>query len=235
MEVQEIIKTVENLQANVSTGIIVIFYYLVVYWPRIKDGLGLTRNRKVDLDRVEKNFQLLKLRIEIEKLKKDSGLDSELLERLEQEMQSRLGRQKDKPFTNAQKFVAIPLIILIILQSLLELQALTPASPNSATDILTGTVFILTVIIVGFWGIPVLQKLQSRGLRKTGFIMFWTFGFYIPAYFLIFIFVKLSSGTEQLPGSTLGAIFLSALAASVILGIIGRLPFMRVAPENPPD
>lgn len=235
MEVQEIIKTVENLQANVSTGIIVIFYYLVVYWPRIKDGLGLTRNRKVDLDRVEKNFQLLKLRIEIEKLKKDSGLDSELLERLEQEMQSRLGRQKDKPFTNAQKFVAIPLIILVILQSLLELQALTPASPNSATDILAGTVFILTVIIVGFWGIPVLQKLQSRGLRKTGFIMFWTFGFYIPAYFLIFIFVKLSSGTEQLPGSTLGAIFLSALAASVILGIIGRLPFMRVAPENPPD
>jgi|GEM_PF-2058018 len=235
MEVQEIIKTVENLQANVSTGIIVIFYYLVVYWPRIKDGLGLTRNRKVDLDRVEKNFQLLKLRIEIEKLKKDSGLDSELLERLEQEMQSRLGRQKDKPFTNAQKFVAIPLIILVILQSLLELQALTPASPNSATDILTGTVFILTVIIVGFWGIPVLQKLQSRGLRKTGFIMFWTFGFYIPAYFLIFIFVKLNSGTEQLSGSTLGAIFLSALAASVILGIMGRLPFMRIAPENPPD
>jgi len=150
-------------------------------------------------------------------------------------MQSRLGRQKDKPFTNAQKFVAIPLIILVILQSLLELQALTPASPNSATDILTGTVFILTVIIVGFWGIPVLQKLQSRGLRKTGFIMFWTFGFYIPAYFLIFIFVKLNSGTEQLSGSTLGAIFLSALAASVILGIMGRLPFMRIAPENPPD
>ncbi len=235
MEVQEIVKTVENLQANVSAGIVVVLYYLVVYWPRIKDGLGLSRRRQVDLDRVEKNFQLLKLRIEIEKIKQDSGLDSEVLERLEKEMQDRLEVKKGKPFTNAQKFVAIPLVILIILQCFLELQALDQNATNSATDILVGTVFIITIVIIGFWGIPVLQRQRAGWLRKTGFIVFWAFGFYIIAYFLIFITVKLTWDIEQLTDALLGMIFLTALVVSIVLGLMNRLPLMHSKVETDQD
>ncbi len=227
MEVQEVVKAVENLQANVSAGIVVILYYLIVYWPRIKDGLGLSRSRKYDLDRVEKNYLLLKLRIEIEKIKKDSGLDSELLEKLELEMQSRLEEKKGTPFTNLQKFVAIPLVILVILQSFLEIHAIDKGSANTVTSILSGAVFIITTVIVGFWGIPVLKKQQKGWLRKAGFIAFWTFGFYIIVYVLIFVYASLVLDVEQLADATLGLIFLSSLVCSLILGMMGRLPFMR--------
>lgn len=226
MDVQEIIKTVENVQGNVSTGIVVLIYYLVVYWPRIKDGLGLGGRRQLNLDKIEKNYQLLKLRIEIEQQKKASGLDAELLDTLESEMQSRLVEKKGKPFSNVQKFVAIPLIIIIFLQSFLELQALNQDSVNSAVDIVAGTIFILTVVVVGFWGIPLLQRQQGGWLRKTGFIVFWVFGFYILAYVLAFVSARIALGVEQLSDAALGALFLISFVASIVLGLFNKLPFM---------
>jgi hypothetical protein len=86
MDAQEVVQVVENLQKNVLVGILVLIYYLIVYWQRIKDGLGLSHDKRNNLDRIVKSYQLLKLRLEIEKIKKDSGLDRALLERLELEL-----------------------------------------------------------------------------------------------------------------------------------------------------
>ena len=226
MDAQEVVNVVEDLQTNASAGIVVIIYYLIVYWQRIKDGLGLSRENKNDLNRVEKSYQLLKLRIEIEKIKKDSGLDSTLLEQLEQEMQASLEDKKVKPFTDVQKFVAIPLIILVVIQSGFELQAIDQNSGNTGFDILSGTVFVITTIIVGFWGIPILQNQKKGWLKKTSFIAFWTFGFYILSYFSIFIFSSNVLEIEELAGTTLGLILLFSFLCSLFLGIFEKLPFM---------
>ena len=232
MNIQEVLKTVENFQGNVSAGIVVALYYLIVYWPRIKDGLGLSRSQKYDLDRMEKNYQLLKLRIEIEQIKKNSSLDSKLLERLEYEMQASLEEKKGKPFTTAQKFIAIPLIIIVIILGFIELQEINQESSNTSIDVLSGGVFVITTIIVGFWGIPILQACQKGWLRKTGFIIFWTFGFYIISYFLIFVFAKTILEIKELAGSTLRLIFLSSIVCSLIIGMMGRLPFMRLVSKK---
>lgn len=226
MDAQEIFQVVENLQKNITVGIVVVIYYLIVYWQRIKDGLGLSRDKKRDLDKVEKSYQLLKLRIEIEKIKKESGLDQALLEKLEQEMQAGL-EDKGKSFTNIQKFLAIPLIILVVMQGVWEIQAIDQDTGNTELDVIFGMVFVVTTIIVGFWGIPVLQRQQKGWLRKTGFTAFWTIGFYILVYILVFLIYKFIYGTEQVPGTTLGLIFLISLVCSIFLGYFGKLPFMN--------
>jgi hypothetical protein len=70
MDLQETLKIVENIKSNVAAGAVVALYYLIVYWPRIKDGLGLSRKKEIDFGRIEKNHQLFKLEIEIEQIKK---------------------------------------------------------------------------------------------------------------------------------------------------------------------
>ena len=226
MEVQDVVKTIEDLQTNMFAGIVLLLYYLIIYWPRIKDGLGLFSDKKYNLDRVEKNFQLLKLRIEIEQIKKNSDLEPELLEQLEQEMRDRLEKKKSASFTGAQKFLGIPLIIFMTLLTFMELQAIEPETLNTEIDILSGAVFSIIIIIIGFWGIPVLKKQKKGWLRKTSFIAYWTFAFYIISYFLIFIFATNVLDIEQLTESTTGIIFLSSLGCSLLLGFFGRLPFM---------
>jgi hypothetical protein len=91
--------------------------------------LGLSRKKEIDLERIEKNYQLFKLRIEIEQIKKKSGLDNQLLEQLEHEMLSRLKESKQKSFTPAQKFIAIPIVIFVILLSFIELQGVDEELP----------------------------------------------------------------------------------------------------------
>jgi len=226
MDAQEVIKVVEDLQTNTSAGIIVLAYYLIVYWQKIKDALGLSRDNKNDLNRVEKSYQILKLRIEIEKIKKDSDLDNALLAQLEQEMQASLEDKKVEPFTNVQKFVAIPLIILVVIQSGFELQAIDQHSGDTGFDILSGTLFVITMIIIGFWGIPILQNQKKGRLRKIGFIAFWTIIFYILSYFSSIIFSSFISDTEEISGTTLSLILLFSLLCSLFLGIFEKLPFM---------
>lgn len=232
MDAQEVIKVVEDLQTNAAAGIVVLIYYLIVYWQRIKDGLGLSRNNKKDLDKLERSYQLLKLRIEIEKIKKDSDLDSTLLEQFERETQASLEDKKAKPFTNVQKFLAIPLIILVVIQSGYELQAIDQTSGDTGFDILSGTVFVITMIIVGFWGIPILKNQKEGWLKKTGFIAFWTFGFYILSYILIFVFSSNVLEIEELTDTTIGLILLFSFLGSLFLGFLGKLPFMITERSN---
>lgn len=227
MNIQEVTKFVENFQGNALAGTIFILYYLIVYWSKIKDGLGLSFGRKINLDQIEKNYQLLKLRIEIEQIKKSSDLDPVLLEKLELEMLERQEDKKGKAFTPVQKFIAIPLLMLTIMLVLNDLQS-DNKNPNiTAMDTIFGGVFVAITTIVGFWGIPVLQKTKNNFLRKTGFIIFWTFGFYWIAYALMHILVKSVSDAEGLPDSAAGYIFLLSIIISLILGFLNRLPFIR--------
>ncbi|SHJ04893.1 hypothetical protein SAMN02745165_01407 [Malonomonas rubra DSM 5091] len=232
MNTQDIFKAIEAFESNAIVGLIVILYYVLIYWPKIKDGLGLSRNRKYDLNRVEKNYQLLKLRIEIEELKQKSGLDSDLLEKLETEMQSRLQGERGKPFTPAQKFVAIPLVILVVLLTVLELQGLNDSAEGSALDILAGAAFVITVTVVGFWGIPLLQTFKRGWLRKTGFIIYWWLALYILSYFAAFLIATLIFGYEELPMEIISLLFLLSIAVSLVAGFFGRLPFMRLRDEE---
>ena len=230
MDIQDAFKAVESFQGNVSAGIVVALYYLIVYWPKIKDGLGLSRGRKYDLNKVEKNYQLLKLRIEIEEIKKKSNLDSDLLERLESEMQARLEGEKGKPFSSAQKFIAIPLIILVALLTAVELQEAGQAGTDSSIDILSGAIFIITITIIGFWGIPVLQSFKRGWLRKTGFICFWSFAFYIICYFSAYIAATTFWDYEELPDPVISLIFLASISCCLLLGLLGKLPLMNSVP-----
>jgi len=233
MDVQELIKTIDNLQSNASAGLIVIFYYLVVYWSRIKDGLGLTtKQRKADLDKIEQNYHLLKLRIELEKIKQDSGLDKDILEILEQEMQTRMEIKKSEPFTGLQKFVAIPIMIVFIIFGFLDFQALTEDSDSTSLDILLGELFCFTITIIGFWGIPHLQKQKSSWFKKTGFIVFWSFAFYIIGCILIYIYSNTILNDTQFADDSVGIIFLISVICSIILGIFKKLPLMK---QSTPD
>jgi hypothetical protein len=227
MDIQETLKVVENVQENIAAGVVVIFYYMVVYWPKIKDGLGLSLGRKFDFARTEKNYQLLKLRLEIEVLKKKSGLDSELLEKLEREMQSRQEEKRGKAFTPAQKFIAIPLLIFTGLLILMGLQEASQGTDSSATDVLVGGLFVALVTVIGFWGIPLLQQVQNKAIRKVGFIAFWVLGFYIMTYILFFIVVTNLFDVDELSDAVISSLFLFSLVSSVVLGLIGKLPFMR--------
>jgi hypothetical protein len=71
-----------------------------------------------------------------------------------------------------QKFLVIPLIILIAIQGVFELLSMDENSVNTEFDVVAGFVFIVTTIIVGFWGIPVLQSQKNGWLKKIGFIVF---------------------------------------------------------------
>lgn len=232
MDIQEAFNAVESFRGNISAGIVVALYYLIVYWPKIKDGLGLSRSRKYDLNNVEKNYQLLKLRIEIEEIKQKSNLDAGLLERLEAEMQTRLEGEKGKSFTPAQKFIAIPLIILVLLLTAMELQGFTRAEGDSFVDILSGGIFIITMTIIGFWGIPVLQSFERGWLRRAGFITYWSFGFYIIAYFIVYLMARAFLDYENLPDLVLSLIFFVSIICSVILGFLRKLPMMNPAPRQ---
>jgi hypothetical protein len=125
-----------------------------------------------------------------------------------------------------QKFLVIPLIILIAIQGVFELLSMDENSVNTEFDVVAGFVFIVTTIIVGFWGIPVLQSQKNGWLKKIGFIVFWTIGFYILTYILIFIFSKIILGVGQLSDTTLSLILLFSFIFSLFLGIFEKLPFM---------
>ncbi len=229
MSIQEVLKFIEGFKGDAAAGFIVIIYYLIVYWPKIRDGLGLSLGKKLDYDRVEKNYQLLKLKIEIEKIKKDSGLEPELLDKLENEMLARQEIKKGKPFTPVQKFVAIPLLILTSILVLMELHSPNPDTDTTDLDTIIGGIFIAIITIVGFWGIPLLQQATNNILRKIGFIIFWMFGFYILAYMFSHIAVTAGTDATSLSDTAGGYIFLASLIASITLGLLGRLPLMRQA------
>ena len=51
MSIQEIINFIEGFKGDAAVGFIVVLYYIIVYWPKIKDGLGLFLGKKLDFNR----------------------------------------------------------------------------------------------------------------------------------------------------------------------------------------
>ncbi len=232
MSIQEILLFIESFKGNTVAGVIVILYYLIVYWPKIRDGLGLSLGKPLDYDRIEKNYQLLKLRIEIEKLKKESGLNESTLSTLEAEMLSRQEIKKGKAFTQTQKFVAVPLLILTVILVIMGIQSPDTNSTENTLSTISGGLLIATITVVGFWGIPHLQQANKSVLRFVAFAAFWAISFYVIAY-LIFSAVEFTlTGKTTVSDALQGYTFLTTTIVSIIMGKKEKLPFMAKPPSS---
>lgn len=220
MDIQEIIKSFGH-ETNPMIALAPLLYYLVLNWSKIRDGLGFTKDNRTNLTKLEQNYNLLKLRIEIEQLKKNSGLDADILLKLEQEMDKRLNNLTNKAFTPSQKFIAIPLVFILIIVAVLDLQS--PNPQETPIDIMSGLVLFLLVIYLGFWGLPILQKQQEGRLKNTCFIIYWSFGFFLSSYSILYFFFYILSD-PQLVVNYIAWLFFICLSCSVLLGIFKKLP-----------
>ncbi len=157
---QELVKIFSS-ETNPLIVIALILYYVLINWGKLKDGLGLSKDNRTNLAKIEQNYNLLKLRIDIEQLKKNSGLDTDLLLTLEREMNDRLDNITQKTFSPVQKFVAIPLAFLFIATAFLELQS--PAAEMDAIETILGLSLILLIIYIGFWGLLSYKRNSRAG------------------------------------------------------------------------
>lgn len=231
MEPSEISTLIDTFKANAGTGLLLLLYYLLLYGRRLIEGLGLNQNKGHRATDIKNRLEVEKLKIELEQQKKECGLDAAVLERIEQETLEQLGPRTGRQFNNKQKFIAIPILLLMGLVSFSEINDIQTAGGSSEEiiDTLLGYAFISIVVIIGFWGIEHLQKLAPSGWRTAGFIGYWTFAFFIVAIFV-------ASALEMLIGVVLtsedygGGYFLIATAISAVLGYFQRLPGM---PQNP--
>lgn len=235
MQPNEIMHVIETFGDNFIAGLAIGFYYLVVYWTRLKDGLGLTKDPTKNLSQLEKNYQLLQLQIEVEKAKQDSGLDKTVLAKLEQDFQNRIEQKQSPPFTSAQKFIAIPMILFFALVMLSELFS-PESSAQDQIDVALGFIFFAVIIFVGFWGIPLLQNKANSKLRTVGFSVFWAFGFFLISYFILYILALLLFDWE-LSETFIEQLLLVSIVVSSVMGYFHKLPFMKTAkplsPEGP--
>ncbi|NQZ30802.1 MAG: hypothetical protein HRU06_05985 [Oceanospirillaceae bacterium] len=220
---QELIK-VFNSETNPLIIVVLILYYVLINWSKLKDGLGLSKDNRTNLAKIEQNYNLLKLRIEIEQLKKNSGLDNDLLLTLDQEMNDRLDNITNKAYTPSQKFIAIPLAFLFTITAFLELQS--TAAEIDALETLLGLVLMLVLIYIGFWGLPILQKQRQGLLKSIGFIIFWSVAFYILACTFLFTVSEMINDSELFM-EYLGVIFIISTICSITLGVFGKLPMSR--------
>ncbi len=220
MNIQELVNIFSS-ETNPLIVIALILYYVLINWGKLKDGLGLSKDNRTNLAKIEQNYNLLKLRIEIEQLKKNSGLDTDLLLTLEREMNDRLDNITHKSFSPLQKFLAIPLALLFIATAFLELQS--PAAEMDAIETILGLSLILLIIYIGFWGLPLLQKQQPGWLKNFALIVFWSIAFYVIAYVFFFIVLQIM-GSPQLLIEYQSVMFIISITCSVALSLFGKLP-----------
>ena len=226
MDAQEVTGLMQNFEQNAVAGFALILYYLAVNWSRIRDGLGIRKKQESYFEREKKHYELLKLKIEIEALKRDTGLDAEFASKLEAETREQLASKPITEYSNTQKFVAIPLMLLATLLSFMELEDLDQTPDTSAIDILSGYIFVIVIIIIGFWGLRKLKTLEAGPIRTTGYIAYWTMAFYILAY----MFATLIQNLTGIPATAevaAGWYLIIAFVVSVAGGLLGRLPGMR--------
>ncbi len=225
MDASDITTIFQNLEENAVAGFAVIAYYLLVSWTRIRDGLGLQRSKASDFDKEKQHIELLTAKIELETLKQQSPLDEETIASLEKETRQQLSPQMASTFTTPQKFIAIPLMIVVTLMSLLALNDLDPQSDITAIDILADYFFLLLMIIMGFWGIAHIRHIQSQKLKTSAYIVFWFLLLYIGLYFLGHTLANIT----QLPlnsDQAISSYVIIALISSIILGLCKKLPGM---------
>lgn len=234
MSVAEVAQAFQDIQSNWLAGSLVVFYYLLIYWPRLKEGFGI--GKRVNLDRLEKQYKILQLKIEIEEQKQKSSIDKERLQELERETWLELealdktGKDKKLAFTQGQKFAAIPLIILTVILSISEI---LQSTPEETTYVVIGAIFVILLIIIAFWGMPKLVHAKPSIGRTTGFIIFWWFTFYILIYFSGFfldavLFAYTNPEVELFSSDDAASFYFGlALIISFILGLMNKLPRMN--------
>ncbi|WP_087505356.1 hypothetical protein [Neiella marina] len=230
MEPTEVTTLIDTFKSNAGAGILLLLYYLVLYGGRIIEGLGLNRNKGHRASDIKNRLEVIQLKIELEQKKRESGLSAETLAAIEAETLEQLGPKDGRQFTNQQKFIAIPLLILLAIVTVSELRD-AQATGEDPFDSLIGSAFFAMVIVVGFWGIEHLQKVKSRRARAFGFIAFWTFGFFVIGAFIGAIMEEVTG--VLLTSEDYGGIYLLvAFAVSLGFGLANRLPGMR-AVEQP--
>jgi uncharacterized membrane protein (DUF106 family) len=236
MSVTEVMQTFNDIKSNWLAGSFIVFYYALIYWPRLKEGLSLGKKPRVNLDRVEQRYKILKLKIEIEDMKEASSIPEERLLALEKEvlLEARTDKEKlkKKGFNTVQKFVAIPLIIFTFLIAIPEL--MQGENPEAVVDTLLGGVLVVGLIVVAFWGIPKLIKSPPNAMRTTGFILFWSITFFVALYFLssiidsVILSAVMSQEVKILSHSDNGGLYLlGSLVVAITLGVMGKLPKMQ--------
>jgi hypothetical protein len=238
MSVTDVTQTFQDIQSNWLAGSLVVLYYLILYWPRLKEGFGI--GKKVNLDRLEKQYKILQLKEQ----KQKSSVDNERLKALEKETWlefeslDKTGKAKKLAFTEGQKFIAIPLLITTLLMAI---SALIEADTTElSTNILVDAFIFALLIILAFWGIPKLANAKPGTGRTAAFIVFWWFVFYIFFYIFGFILNSLifPSATEInvffTSESASAFYFASAFFISLILGFLNKLPKMNQT-NNAPD
>lgn len=224
MNSEEVINFFQDIQENTLAGIVVIAYYLLVTWSKIRDGLGIRFSKKTAVDLLQKKHDFIKLKIDIATLKNNTNIDKEILEKIEAEADEKFPEENQAKFTTTQKYIAVPLLLLVVLVSILELTSLEPDDDATTTDTLTGAIFTAIIVVVGFWGIPHLQKIGNSLNRRLGFIVYWTLGFYIIFYITIFLIARAIDKPEL--ENSQAWVFLLALVVSILLGIFEMLPYM---------
>ncbi|EPJ45740.1 MAG: hypothetical protein OFPII_23880 [Osedax symbiont Rs1] len=90
----------------------------------------------------------MKLHIEIEQLKKNSGLNPASLSTLDQKTNDLLLNISHQAITPLQKLLAIPLAFLFIINAFLGLQL--PAEEMDSIETMLGLGLILPMIYIGF-------------------------------------------------------------------------------------
>ena len=225
MDAQEFTALLTAFEENAFVGFGLVIYYLVVFWSKISDGFGWFKSKRALFDSEKEYYELLQLKIETEKLKKDSGLSEDLLKQFEDQYRQQIMPKKRPEFTGAQKYVAIPLVVFFTLLCFSEIIGLSKESDYSALDVLLGYVVFVVITIATFWGLPKLKNLESGPLRKAGFIFIWTFVFWI--LLAIFFEIVLSLFSRELTEDDMASLFLFSLAVCIIAGLLRRLPGMR--------
>lgn len=93
-------------------------------------------------------------------------------------------------------------------------------------DTLLRLMLFVIVIVVGFWGVPILQNKAGSKLRTIGFAIFWGFGLYLIGGGTIYV-LYLELFAEELSDDFMGNLFLASIIISSILAYFQKLPFMK--------
>ncbi|MBW8189656.1 hypothetical protein K0504_01295 [Neiella marina] len=234
MEVAEINSLIDTFKANAGSGLLLLFYYLLLYGRRLIEGLGLNQSKGHRAVDIKTRLEVEKLKIELAQQKRESGLDDALLKQIEAETLAQLGPKSTHQFNNKQKFVAIPFMLLMGLVTFSEINDIQTAGGSSEDifDTVFGYVFICIVVVIGFWGIEHLQKRPPSKARTAGFVAYWTFAIFIIAAFIASA-IEMAIGVILISDDYVGIYFLIGLVSSLILGALKKLPGMKVVEISP--
>ena len=220
MDFQEFYTLFQSADSSPFAVIPVILYFLIMNWAKLKSGLGFDTNKSNNLNLVEKNYHLLKLKVEIEQSRIESKISDARFKELENEMLQRLKNTESSPFTGPQKYIAIPLVLVIFSYEFL-------ASTEYSRVDLWGYIIFLVIIYSAFWALPVLRLQKNSLVKKLGFITFWSIILYLCMALLLTEFIDIFNVNADIEEYYL-LLYTIALLITTLLGFNNILPFQKL-------